>query len=189
MMPRMRIPENIAPLQLAAYMPHVPGLIPFLIEQGAHVDEVVDTHGHASLHYAVLGKEGKNAETLIRHGADVNKKTVIGGHTPLHLAAMMAQEEMAELLANNGAKIEEKDYKGMTPADLAAINFVRSNHTDLSAPKVMTLFFKRQAQPSQQTGSMEETLEKRRAELENKVRDDPNFRMQQEMREYQYPRN
>lgn len=59
------------------------------------------------------------AELLLAAGADVNARTPYSQRTSLHEAAAAGKEGLVILLLNNGADPNVRDWKGLTPLDLA----------------------------------------------------------------------
>ena len=110
--------SGYSPLILACYHNNIE-IIPFLIANGAHVNETSEM-GTALLAASYKGNN-KIAEILIAKGANVNSSDK-KGTTALHFACRTKNKDLAKLLVKNNASINAKDYKGKIPLDYAIEN-------------------------------------------------------------------
>ncbi|XP_077172741.1 ankyrin repeat domain-containing protein 61 [Paroedura picta] len=100
---------------------HTLCLIPFLVHDGADVDET-DPSGITALHAASRTLSREAIQMLLRCGANVNLAAPATGLSPLHFAAQSASSkggiilaagaECVKLLLQNGAQVSARDGHG-----------------------------------------------------------------------------
>ena len=94
-------------------------IVNMLINVGQLNINVQNDEGHTPLYKAVLNKNVEIVKALVDHGADINIPANYGG-TPLHRAVNVNNVEIFKILINvDEAAINTKNYKRMSPLDLA----------------------------------------------------------------------
>ncbi len=109
--------DGVPALVIAAGM-HQPGVVKFLIEQGAHVNLASDKNKETALLRAVSEGDKLSTAVLLYYGADPNLGNQLG-ETPLIKAARNGNHDIIDLLIKSGADVTQADNTGLTALDYA----------------------------------------------------------------------
>lgn len=124
----MRDDTGFTPLHWAASSTYdkVGKIIEILLSFGVNID-VRDNQQRTPLHIAILKGSLKTVELLLDSGADPAATEELGS-TPLHLAAELGYPTIVDLLLmTNNVNVAAKDFRGLTPLDLATKNNSRDH--------------------------------------------------------------
>ncbi len=109
-------------------------IVKFLIENGAKINETVNT-GSTPLAVALLSGYFDIADYLIKHNADINK-TDIMGMSPLMWAVKDGNLKIIQYLIEHGANINAVNSNGRSVIEIATsqevINFLKSKGSKTS---------------------------------------------------------
>jgi ankyrin repeat protein len=100
------------------------GIVTILLEAGASVDAVGDSHTsllreeHTALMVASAGGHDRVVQSLIDHGAKIGTDTELA----LSTAVAAGNVDVIRVLLRNGCDIEEYDLEGQTPLHHACLN-------------------------------------------------------------------
>ncbi|MEX1147004.1 MAG: ankyrin repeat domain-containing protein, partial [Sphingomonadales bacterium] len=95
-----------------------PGVVRFLIEQGAHVNAISKRGRETALLRAVVNNDPVTTAVVLYFGGDPNRGNDLG-ETPLIQAAKRGNMEIVELLIEAGADSGIGDNTGLTALDYA----------------------------------------------------------------------
>ena len=109
------------PLTLATLKGHT-GIVAYMLQNGADVNQKDQLDGNAPLHLAAEGGDVPMAELLLQHKANLRATTSDGRFLPLHFAAGNGRAEIIDLLLAAGAKVDAKSLTRQTPLYNAAEN-------------------------------------------------------------------
>jgi uncharacterized protein len=109
-------------------MPPDPSIVKLLIDRGADVNVADSLHKSTALHFAASFARHDLATTLLDAGASVDPMDLFG-NTPLWEAAMRPKSTAAVVreLLQRGADPQKKNYRGVSPFDIAR----EGEHRDL----------------------------------------------------------
>ncbi|RMF10289.1 MAG: ankyrin repeat domain-containing protein [Alphaproteobacteria bacterium] len=109
--------DGVPALVIAAEM-RQPGVVKFLIEQGAHVNATTEREKETALMRAVAAGDKTSVAVLLYYGADPNMGDRLG-ETALMKAARTGKSEIVDLLIEAGADLHLGDNTGLTALDYA----------------------------------------------------------------------
>lgn len=97
-----------------------PDFVEFLIANGVDVDASDQAQEWTALHFAARDQKPKIVKAIIEGGAQIDPLDVYG-NTPLWRCVMNSSpnETVVKLLLEHGADPNKKNYKGVSPRDLA----------------------------------------------------------------------
>lgn len=109
--------DGVPALVLATDMSD-PSMVKFLLDQGAHVDEISARTGETSLMRACASGDRSSAGVLLYYKANINAQDR-HGETPLIKAIRGGHREVVKLLVDAGADLDLQDYTGNAAIDYA----------------------------------------------------------------------
>lgn len=95
-----------------------PSMVKFLLDQGAHVDEISARTGETSLMRASAAGDHSSAGVLLYYKANINAQDR-HGETPLMKAIRSGHRDVVKLLVDAGANLDLQDYTGNAAIDYA----------------------------------------------------------------------
>jgi ankyrin repeat protein len=117
--------DGFQPLGLACFF-NEPEVARLLLARGAEVNSASrNPQMVMPLHSAVTASSRDLVSMLLSHGADVNARQQ-GDFTPLHEAALAGDMQIAEMLLAAGAVTDALTGKGLSPADMARDDEMRT---------------------------------------------------------------